>query len=154
MPAQDGIVDEFEEWIELFNSGPATFDLSGWFLDDGVGGSEPYRIPDETLLLPGSFILFHGRTTGIVLDDTGDEVQLLDPIGRVVDSVVFGQLLPNASYSRDDLGGWHDDWTPSPGGPNLPPAPALLPGIERLAVPAEGVAPGRSEPKRVGGPVP
>jgi hypothetical protein len=154
VPPQDGIVDELDEWIELFNSGSSAFDLSGWYLDDGPGGSEPYRIPDETVLLPGSFILFHGRTTGIVLDDAGDEVRLLDLFGKIVDSVVFGQLAPNASYSRNDAGGWHDDWPPSPGAPNLSPGPALLPRVERPAVPGEGVAPRRSEPKRNGGPLP
>jgi hypothetical protein len=153
VPAQDGVFDGFEEWIELFNSGSAAVDLSGWFLDDGLDGSDPYRIPDETVLLPGGFILFHGRTTAIVLDDAGDEVRLLDPVGSVVDSVIFGQLLPNASYSRDDVGGWYDDWMPSPGGPNLSSGPAPLTGMERLAVPG-GVAPRSLEPKRLGGVIP
>jgi hypothetical protein len=154
VPAQDGIVDEFDEWIELTNTGLAAFDLTGWFLDDGIGGSEPYRMPEATVLPPGAFVLFHGRTTGIVLDDAGDEVRLLDPAGKVVDAVVFGQLLPNASYSRDDAGAWHDDWPLSPGGPNLPPSPTPLTGGEGMGLPRAGVAPHDSEPKRVGGPVP
>jgi hypothetical protein len=149
--AQDGIIDEFDEWIELVNVGSQAFDLSGWFLDDGIGGSEPYRIPEATILPPGAFVLFHGRTTSIVLDDAGDEVRLLDPVGKVVDAVVFGQLLPNASYSRDDAGAWHDDWPPTPGGPNLSLGPAALSGREQPGIRGEGVAPRNSERKRIGG---
>ncbi|MGD8966283.1 MAG: PA14 domain-containing protein, partial [Anaerolineae bacterium] len=122
VPAQDGIIDELDEWIELHNPRLVAVDLSGWFLDDGEGGSEPYPFPQETVLPAGAFMILRGGTTGLGLDDTGDAVRLLDPEGVVVDAVVFGQLAPNASYSRDDLGIWHDDWPPSPGAPNQPPA--------------------------------
>lgn len=120
MPSPAGTGDEADEWIELYNAGPIAVDLEGWFLDDGPVGSEPYRMPDGTVLQPGAFVIFLGRITGIVLDDAGDQVRLLDPAGRVVQAVVFDQLAPSASYSRDDAGAWHDDWPPSPGGPNLP----------------------------------
>jgi hypothetical protein len=121
VPAQDGVIDELDEWMELHNAGLVAVDLSGWLLDDAEGGSDAYRIPDGTMLQPGGFLILHGRTTGLALDDTGDAVRLLDPDGVVVDAVVFGQLAPNASYSRDDVGMWHDDWPPSPGAPNQPP---------------------------------
>jgi hypothetical protein len=122
VPVQDGVIDELDEWIELYNPGLVAVDLSGWFLDDGEGGSEPYPFPQEALLPAGAFMILHGGTTGLALDDTGDAVRLLDPDGVVVDAVVFGQLPANASYSRDDVGMWHDDWPPSPGAPNQPPA--------------------------------
>jgi hypothetical protein len=122
-PAQDGIIEEVDEWIELYNAGPNAVDLGGWLLGDAQGGSELYMIPAGTLLQSGAFMLFDGRTTGIVLDDTGDAVRLLDPDGVVVDEVAFGQLAPNASYSRDEFGMWHADWPPSPGAPNQPPVP-------------------------------
>jgi len=119
-PAQDGIFDEFEEWIELYNAGDGDVDLSGWLLDDAVGDSEGYRISEGTVLVAGSFALFHGRTTGIVLDDLGDQVRLLAADGKVVDVVDYGQLAPNASWCRDEAGIWHNDWPPSPGAPNQP----------------------------------
>lgn len=152
--AQDGISDEFDEWIELTNTGVVTFNLSGWFLDDGEGGSEPYEMPEDTLIPPGAFVLFHGRTTGIVLDDAGDELRLLDPAGAVVEAVVFGRLLPNASYSRDDADVWHDDWPPSPGEANLPPTPAPLSLIRRLGLGLTGAVPPGVAPKRIGGLIP
>jgi hypothetical protein len=118
--AQDGIIGEPDEWVELYNGGAITVDLGGWSLDDGEG-SEPYWIPAGTLVPSGVFALFHGQVTGLVLDDTGDIVRLLDFNGAVVDAVAFGQLAPNASYSRDDFGTWHTDWSPSPGARNQPP---------------------------------
>lgn len=135
MPAQDGILDEFDEWVELHNAGYSGIELDCWYLDDGEGGSEPYRLPAGTFLSPRTFLILHGRTTGILLDDTGDVVRLLSPEGVVVDAVAFGQLAPNASYSRDDFGTWHADWPPSPGLPNQPP----LVGGEA----GSGQAPGR-----------
>lgn len=120
VPAQDGIFDEFEEWIELLNAGDGDVDLSGWLLDDAVGESEAHRIPEGTVLVAGGFGLFHGRTTGIVLDDLGDQVRLVAADGKVVYVVDYGQLAPNASWSRDEAGIWHNDWPPSPGAPNQP----------------------------------
>jgi len=123
-------LDAPDEWIELYNPSSSAVDLTNWSLDDAEGGSAPYRIPEGTMLQPGTFVLFFGQTTGIILDDTGDEVRLIAPDGVVTDMVAFGPLLPTSSYSRDDSGAWHDDWTPSPGAPNLPPA------LEQTAPPA------------------
>ena len=122
----DGELDEPDEWIELYNSGSTVANLGGWMLDDGAGGSAPYRIPEGTLLQPGGFILFYGQGTGIVLDDGGDEVRLLRATdGALADAVAFGPLAPNAGYSLGGDGVWHSDWPPSPGRPNLPPGSTL-----------------------------
>ena len=37
------------EFVELFNTGPDTVDLTGWVIDDAVG----YAFPDGTLLAAG-----------------------------------------------------------------------------------------------------
>ena len=132
----DGIPDELGEWIELYNAGSIVASLGGWLLDDGEGGSAPYRIREGAVLQPGAFAVFGGRETGIVLDDSGDKVRLLAPAGTVVDAITFGPLAPNASYSRGEGGTWHTDWPPSPGRPNLPylpPRPELTePGLTGL----------------------
>lgn len=121
------------EWIELYNAAPFTVTLDGWSLDDREGESSPYYFPEGTLLRPGEFLVLYGLQTGLILDDEGDEVRLLDSAGVVTDSVAFGPLAPGSSLSRDEQGLWHADWPPSPGGPNLPPEkpteeppPALL----------------------------
>jgi hypothetical protein len=115
----DGGLDQPDEWIELYNASAITVDLGGWFLDDGEGGSPAYRVPTGTVILAGGFFVFPGRTTGVALDDGGDQVRLLTPDGTLADAVTFGALAPNASYSRGADGTWHSDWPPSPGAPNL-----------------------------------
>ena len=110
---------EAGEWIELHNAGRVAIDLGGWYLDDGEGGSDPYRIPEGTLIQPGAFLVFYEARTGITLDDTGDEVRLLRPDGTLAASVVVQQLPSGVSWSRGEDGVWHADWPPSPGAPNL-----------------------------------
>ena len=139
-----------DEWIELYHSGADAVDLSGWSVDDGVGGSEPYLVPDGTILQPGAFILFYGLTSGVFLDDTGDEVRLIDPAGAVVDDVVVIPLARDVSYSRDDAGIWHDNWPPSPGAPNVPLLPASLIDGGRPGLSATGAASESWEVKRTG----
>jgi hypothetical protein len=141
----NGTVGTPGEWIELYNAGPAAADVSNWLLDDAEGGSTPYQIPAGTLLQPGAFLLFLGNETGIVLEDTGDEVRLMEPDGTVADSVAFGPLVPDSSLSRDESGVWHDDWQPSPGAPNVPP---VVMELERAVPPAAALEDTRALEKR------
>jgi hypothetical protein len=116
----NGIADEQDEWIELYNAGTATVSLGGWSLVDAAGGSA-YHIPEETALQPGAFVVFFRQATGITLADNGAQVRLLGPDSTVVDDVTLDVLPPDASYSRDESGSWHSNWPPSPGAPNSPP---------------------------------
>jgi single-stranded DNA-binding protein len=120
---EDGTADDRDEWIELYNEGPAAVDLGGWSLDDGEDSTASYLIPEGTVIQPSAFAVFYRRETGIVLKDEGGEVRLLAPSGVVVDVVAFGALPADASHSRDEVGAWHPDWPPSPGAFNLPPTP-------------------------------
>lgn len=44
--------------IELLNPGEATIDLSGWLLSDSSARLAKFRIPSDTTLLPGAFLVF------------------------------------------------------------------------------------------------
>jgi hypothetical protein len=114
----DGHADEVDEWIELTNTGAVTVDLGGWMLDDA--DDTPGHVFSASMSLqPGGLILLHRAQTGIVLDDEGDALRLLNVSRDVVDSVQVPPLPPDASYSRDLEGIWHADWLPSPGKPNV-----------------------------------
>jgi hypothetical protein len=121
---RDGTADELDEWIELYNAGPIAVDLGGWLLDSSESNAArdnmPYVIPEGTILWPGEFLIFYRQQTGILLQDEGGELRLRIPSGMLVETVTFGQLAADASYSRDDGGEWHTDWPPSPGSTNLP----------------------------------
>jgi hypothetical protein len=120
----DGKADEQDEWIELYNAGTDTVELGGWAIGNGV---DTYLLPAETVLRPGALVVFFQKQTGIPLGDSGGVVQLIGATAEVVDSVTYGALGPDASYSRDETGAWHSDWPPSPGRVNAPSGPTMVP---------------------------
>ena len=110
----DGKANAVDEWIELYNATGRPVDLSGWRLETGRGAGAVYRIPRGTVLRAGAIRVFYQRQTRLKLEDAGGLVRLVDRGGKVVDSVRYGALGPDASYSRDAKNVWHGDWPPSP----------------------------------------
>jgi hypothetical protein len=124
----DGKANAADEWFELFNATGRPVDLSGWRLETGKGAGTLYRIPRGTTLRAGAILVFYQRQTRLRLEDAGGTVRLVDRGGKVTDSVRYGVLGPDASYSRDAQNAWHSGWPPSPGSANLPPdKPTLTP---------------------------
>src|SRR5581483_8302649 len=77
----DGEVNVYDEFIEIENLGPINVNLSGWKLDDEPNiGSSPFTLPSKTLK-PGERAIFFGSQTHILLDDSGDEVRLINSRG-------------------------------------------------------------------------
>ncbi|MBN2477406.1 MAG: lamin tail domain-containing protein [Pirellulales bacterium] len=91
-----------EEYIELVNRGPGAIDLGGWQLTEGVA----FTFPDVTLE-PGAFLVVAadpaafqttyqpspevtvvGGWTGR-LSNSGEEIELVDAAGRVMDRVTY-----------------------------------------------------------------
>ncbi len=104
----DGRVDRGDEFIEIVNWGSEGVDLSGWYLDDGPGGSKPYRLP-ETGLKPYGRKVFFASETRLRLNDRHDQVRLLDPYGRVVDVFTYVDASSwNLSWCR--LAALQGDW--------------------------------------------
>jgi len=127
----DGRVDRGDEFIEIINLGPEGVDLSGWYLDDGPGGSKPYRLP-ETGLNPYGRKAFFASETRIRLNDRYDQVRLLDPYGRVVDVFTYVDASSwNLSWCRlaELRGDWAYPCWPTPNARNQaygPPRAAYL----------------------------
>ncbi len=122
---KDGKVNGWDEWIELYNAGATPIDLYGWTLNNGKGGNQSYRVTGHRIIPAYSYLVLYRGTTGIDLNNRGDKLYLFNPQGRLVDSVTFGLIAPDASYSRDVRGAWHADWSPSPGRANI--VPLLMP---------------------------
>lgn len=114
-----GLDDEF---IELYNIGPRGVDLGGFMLDDiADGGSKVYNLPDVRLP-PRAFVVFFRSETRIALNDTGDEVRLLSPSGRQLDSISYLKVRAyNLSYGRlpDGSGHLYYGLWPTPGEANI-----------------------------------
>lgn len=116
LPDPDG-VDGGQEWVELYNSGAATVDLSGWTLRAGTSSlSDKYTLPAGTSLAPGGFLVI-GEEDVTFADlnllpgsrlsmgnagSSGDAVALANAGGTVVDTLVYGP--DNADGFLDDQG--------------------------------------------------
>jgi hypothetical protein len=114
----DGRANELDEWIELYNAGSEPTDLSGWLLQ-AAANEIGYRIPDGTLLDRNAFLVLYRKETGIVLEDGGGTVRLLEASGQLVDAVTFGAVGADANYYRSEAGPWFIGRLPSPGAPNV-----------------------------------
>ncbi|NLE99932.1 MAG: lamin tail domain-containing protein, partial [Anaerolineales bacterium] len=124
---EDGAVDESDQWIELRNVTTTTVDLSGWFLLGADDSGTAFKVPTDTVLAEGEYLVFYRAGSGIALEtDEGDGVvRLLDPGGAPVDEVAYEDLSADASYGRDEAGEWRADWPPSPGAANAAATPSL-----------------------------
>jgi len=90
------------EFIELYNNGTGTEDISGWFFSQGV----TFSFPAETSIAPGEYIVIaiNAATYGTPYDfsgglsNGGEDIILNDANGAMIDIVDY-----------DDGGGWPNE---------------------------------------------
>jgi hypothetical protein len=112
------------DYIELFNRGTQTVDLSGCGLSDRPDTNK-FTIPPGTLLAPRAWVVFSEADLGFTLDSQGEAIFLVRADGnRVIDAVRFGAQANGVSSGRwpDGAPGIRELAQPSPGGSNSPPA--------------------------------
>ena len=107
------------DWIELYNAGTETADLSGWGLSDNALRPRKWQFPDGTTLAPGQYTaVFCTDTTtelngypctGFSLGAAGGySVTLSAPDGSVADRIYVPRQYEDVSYGRtEDLSGPH-----------------------------------------------
>ncbi len=99
------------DWIELYNPGPATVDLSNVYLSDDRADLLKYKISDGTVLRPGQFwTAIEGpgpAEFGFGLDFAGETVYVTaatgDPLPvpvRVLDAVRYETMEPEVTLGR------------------------------------------------------
>ncbi len=147
--AADPADGDFEDWFELYNSGPQAADLAAYTLTDDLANPTKYSIPTGTIIPPGGFLLIWadeeaGQTASgqdlhanFKLGLAGEQLGLFAPDGSVVDSLVFGQQTDNVSQGRFPDGAALPPYEladPTPRAPNVlaggnrPPVFDPLPG--------------------------
>ena len=127
MPSPEGPDDE-NEWVELYNENSFGVDLSGWYIDDAEGKSRPYRIPEGTVILGDSYMVFSEPDLGLSFKNSEDVVRILDPNKNINQEVEYSDAKEDWSYARQSFGAY--EWTPlfTPGEPNeFPPPPVSYP---------------------------
>ena len=120
--------DANDEYIELYNPNDKAFDLSGFKLQTGSGGS--YTFPDgQFSLQPKEFKAFYSSVTNLSLSNTGSSVKFLSPAGDVLGtSDAYSDAQDDYAWIFSD-GLWQWTSAPSPDVRNIASSPASNNGL-------------------------
>ncbi len=109
--------DANDEFVELYNSNSATFDLSGFKIQSASLTSKTlhvYKIPAGTTVKGHGYISFTSGNTSISLNNSGGQVWLLDPFGNVLNKTdVYGKAASGSAWALGN-GKWFWTGTPTP----------------------------------------
>ena len=106
----------FEDWIELYNTGAETADLTGYYLTDDPDDLTKWQFPDGTTLPAGGYQIVwtdddaeetgdQGELhTNFKLAAAGETIILVDPNGVVVEQIDFGQQTTDIALARSPNG--------------------------------------------------
>lgn len=111
--------DGEDEFIELYNSNDAAFDLSGFKLQTGTTTLHNYTFADGTMLAPKSFTAFYAIDTNLSLSNSGGQIRLLDPAGNTISqSDSYTSAKDGQSWALAN-GVWYWTTTPTAGEANV-----------------------------------
>ena len=128
--ASNGLYENEEsyDWVELYNNGGKTVDLSGWFLSDGKKNLQKFVFPQGTKLKPGAYLVVYctgeeGIEPGkgnkfyasFSLLADGETLYLSDADLNLVQKLEFPEQYVNIGYGLPDGGdeyGYLGDGTP------------------------------------------
>ena len=123
---------EFDDWLELYNHGTETVDLSGWHLSDDPDAPDQWAFPAGTVLEPDAYLIVWADEdseqgplhTHFKLSGNGETLLLSDADLALVETVEFPALKEDESYARLPNGtGDFSATAPTPGANNDPPPP-------------------------------
>lgn len=107
--------DEFgnySDWIELYNSGDNTINLTGFFLSDDEDDLQKWSIPALSIPAQGFLLIYASAQDGLFLSahtnfklsSDGEALILSDPNGEILDQLYIPALLNDESYGRQPDG--------------------------------------------------
>ena len=114
--------DKLEEWLELKNTNKQEVDISGWKIQDTIGSTKTYTFPEGTKIKATGYLILNRPVSKITLNNSGDELQLIQPNGNILDNVSYNKAILNQSYNRTESG-WVWSATLTPGSTNIIPSP-------------------------------
>lgn len=131
-PDMSGGTAEYDDWIEIYNAGTGTVDLSGMYLSDNLSDPFKSKIPQGITLAAGEFKVFWADEQGsqgplhlnFKLSKGGEAVGLFYIDGRTIHSKVYSSQDDNKSFGLSTDGDVNAAWiqfsTPTPGTTNNP----------------------------------
>lgn len=120
---------EFDDWIEIYNSGDEPENIGGLYISDNAENLMKWMIPNGTFIQPQNFLLFWADEdqeqgelhTNFKLNGEGESLLLVDHDGiTILDSISYGTQSNNISYGRMPDGGnvWQFFENPTPDSSN------------------------------------
>lgn len=111
--------DGEDEFIELYNSNDAVFDLTGFKLQTGTTTLHNFTFAAGTTLAPKSFTAFSSIDTNLSLSNSGGQARLLDPAGNVISqSDSYGTAKDGQAWALAN-GKWYWTTQPTSGAANI-----------------------------------
>ena len=112
---QDG---ETEDWIELYNNGNISIDLTGYYLSDNDNKLSKWRFPDGTTIGSNEYLIVwadkdtlqEGLHTNFKLSSGGEEVLLITPEILITDHVIYSEQNSDLAYARMENGTGSFTW--------------------------------------------
>ncbi len=102
LPTPDG-PDEINEFIELRNINNFEVDLSDWKLQDIEGTITTYIFPKDAKISANGYLVLKRPETKITLNDDKDGLNLIQPDGKIINSVSYITALKNQSYNMQSI---------------------------------------------------
>ena len=134
-----------KDWVELYNDGTDTIDLSGFGLSDNINWPRKWQFPQGTVIWPGEYklVMLDGANTADAQGGLhasfkltragGETLTLSDSTGYVLDKLTLPEIPTDFSYGRTlGMGGffYYDAATPGvvngTGFTGFTPTPAFL----------------------------
>jgi hypothetical protein len=120
---------EYPDWIEIYNAGTETIDMSGMYLTDNLDGPTQWQIPGGITIDSNTYLVFYADDddeqgdfhTNFRLTSIGEQVGLFHSDGvALVDSVDFEQVeqYTDVSYGLDANDDLRFFGVPTPGAQN------------------------------------
>ena len=130
MTSNPGVVPDengdYPDWVEFYNPLNEEIDISGFGLTDDKLTAAKWVFPSGTRISPkGYLVVFFSKS-----ENSGplhapfklsakDDLVLMSPTGRAIDSLALTSVAAGSTLSRDELtGAWTETAFPSPGFPN------------------------------------
>ncbi len=91
-----------DDWVELYNRGPASVDISGWYLSDSYKLPLKYQFPAGTVLAPGGRLSVDEVTLGFGFASEGTNEIMLTHVDTTTGQDFFdmGPQSPDISQGR------------------------------------------------------
>jgi hypothetical protein len=121
-------VNEFDDWIEIYNGSGSPIDLNGFYLSDDSTNPYKFKFEGSTIIPANGYLVVWADEQSIQgklhanfqLSNLGEQVGLYYIDGRQIENYSFGAQTENTSWGRttDGANTWKAWSTPTPGARN------------------------------------